>query len=413
MSTNWTRNLLRGVIAGGLALCGGMGAVSFSTASADEQLPLELVTGLYAEANAGDGVQTIPTTGEILNSAELELCSAEGVCLEGLGATSPGGLLDDGFMKRMVGGSRSCCPQPWWAHRTGAFSEYLYLTAGSSDLIYAVEGTDPNPAVATPTGPIGIVDMDAESGFRVGFSIAASACSSLNVAYTRWDASSFDQIDSTDPLNNVLLSPLLHPTMNNTGATSLRSNAEHKMSFQTIDMNYRHLWKQAGALAVNWTGGLRYSNLEQTMRSRQTDGVAAGLADVSTEIDFEGFGLTGGLDLTRYSCETGLFIYGKGMTSLLAGDWTADYIANNQVGGGNARNTYEDFHATPILEGEVGLGWQSATGCVKLQSGYMMSGWYSAVTTRGYIDGVTNNDLIDIGETITFSGLTTRLTVQF
>jgi hypothetical protein len=233
------------------------------------------------------------------------------------------------------------------------------------------------------------------------------------VAYTRWDASSFDQTDATDPLNNVLLSPLLHPSLGNTGATSLRSNAIHEMSFQTVDMNYRHLWKQSGALAVNWTGGLRYSNLEQTMLSRQTDGVAAGLADVSTQIDFEGFGLTGGLDLTRYSCETGLFIYGKGMTSLLAGDWKANYVANNQVGGGNAANTYEDFHATPILEGEVGLGWQSATGCVKLQSGYMMSGWYSAVTTRGYIEGVTNNDLIDLGETITFSGLTTQLTVQF
>ena len=139
MSTNWTRNLLRGVIAGGLALCGGMSTASLSTALGDDGLSLELVAGLYAETDASNTAETIPSTGELLDSAELQLCGAEGECLAGLGSTTQGGLLDDGFMKRMVGGSRSNCPLPWWAHRTGAFGEYLYLTAGSSDLIYAVE----------------------------------------------------------------------------------------------------------------------------------------------------------------------------------------------------------------------------------------------------------------------------------
>ncbi|EMI41622.1 Lpg1974 family pore-forming outer membrane protein [Rhodopirellula sp. SWK7] len=408
MSTKWTHRFLRRLIAGGLVICGGVAPVTYSSAADTDGVPLELVTGLYEEAEPVHGVETIPTMDEVAASDSLQLCASESGCLSMMGS---GGLLEGALLANR--GKAAKCPQPWWAHRSGVYGEYLFLTAGSSDLIYAVEGTDPDPAAGTPTGPIGIAQMEGSSGFRTGFALASSPCSSLNVGYSFWQGSTFDVINANDGAGYVLNSQLLHPSLDNTGVSSLQSNADHEISFQTVDVNYRHLWKQAGALAVNWTAGLRYSNLEQTMRSQQTYQVANGLTDVTTDIDFNGFGLTGGLDLKRYSCETGLYIYGQGMASLLAGDWKADYRQANQFDGGEARNSYEDFHATPILEGEIGLGWQSPTGCVKLQSGYTMAGWYSAVTTRGYIDAVRNSDLIDIGETITFSGLTSRLTVQF
>ncbi|MCM2372491.1 Lpg1974 family pore-forming outer membrane protein [Aporhodopirellula aestuarii] len=409
MSTKRTHRFLRRLIVGGFVLCGGFTSGTISIAADTDGIPLELVAGLYEESETNSGVETISSTSDALTEQPLQLCAAEGGCLGGAG---PAGILEGSLLGGLGSGSAKC-PQPWWAHRSGAFGEFLYLTAGSSDLIYAVEGTDPDPAVGTPTGPIGIAQMEGDAGFRTGFSIAASPCSSLNVAYSYWQGSTFDVINADNASGYVLNSQLLHPSLDNTGVSSLQSNADHEISFQTVDLNYRHLWKQAGALAVNWTAGLRYSNLEQTLRSQQTFQVANGLTDVTTDIDFNGFGLTGGLDLKRYSCETGLYIYGQGMASLLAGDWKADYRQANQFDGGEARNSYEDFHATPILEGEIGLGWQSPAGRVTMQSGYTMAGWYSAVTTRGYIDAVRNSDLIDIGETITFSGLTSRVTFQF
>ncbi|MFG0290156.1 MAG: Lpg1974 family pore-forming outer membrane protein [Rhodopirellula sp. JB044] len=403
------QHLLRRLIAGGLVVYGVVAVAGETRAGDTDGVSLELVAGLYEEVDSASGVETINSIDETPSDEALQLCAGESGCLSPLGS---GGILESPLLSNLRGG-RAKCPQPWWAHRSGAFGEYLFLTAGSSDLIYAVEGTDPDPDVGTPTGPIGIAAMDGSSGFRTGFALAASPCSSLNVSYSYWQGSTFDVINANDGAGYVLNSQLLHPSLDNTGVSSLQSNADHEISFQHVDLNYRHLWKQAGALAVNWTAGLRYSNLEQTMRSQQTYQVANGLTDVTTDIDFDGFGLTGGLDLKRYSCETGLYIYGQGMASLLAGDWKADYRQANQFDGGEARNSYEDFHATPILEGEVGLGWQSRTGCVQLQSGYTMAGWYSAVTTRGYVDAVRSGNLIDVGETITFSGLTSRLTIQF
>ena len=383
-------------------------------ASATDGLPPELVATLYSSQEESTG-------------QEIELCSCGSSSCSGCQSSSPqvsycdeggscdsGGCLSSGLLDRLASRRRSkksCCPPPWYAHRSGVFGEFLYLTAGSSDLIYALEGTDPDPDVSTPTGPAGIVDMDAEAGYRAGFTYACSPCSSINASYTRWDGRATDSITATGV--NVLNSQLLHPSLDNAGVSSLASTATHKINFQTVDMNYRYLWKKTQCTAINWLAGLRYSNLEQTLDSQQTFQVANGLTDVDTQIDFEGFGLTGGLDIERISKNTGLYIFGKGMASLLAGDWKADYRQVNQFGGGEPANDYEDFHATPILEGEVGLGWRSKGGCVRLQSGYMMAGWYQAVSTRGYIDAVRSSELVDIGETITFSGLTSRVTISF
>ncbi|WP_404307982.1 Lpg1974 family pore-forming outer membrane protein [Neorhodopirellula lusitana] len=409
------RTVVRGSRRIALALTIASTATFGGVASATDGLPPELVASLYTDTDEGAAGEEIAqcscgsaSCGGCENGYEVSYsndCAYDQTCSM---PEQSHGLLDS--LKQRRSKAIACAP-PWWAHRTGIFGEYLYLTAGSSDLIYALEGTDSNPDNSTPTGPAGIVDMDAESGFRTGFTLAASACSSLNVAYTRWDGQSTDSINATGI--NVLNSQLLHPSLDNAGTDSLASNATHKMNFQTVDVNYRHLWKRTNTMAINWLAGLRYSNLEQTLNSEQTFSAPVGLASVDTQIDFEGFGLTGGLDLERYSCETGLFIYGKAMASLLAGDWKASYRQTDQFGGGVAANDYEDFHATPILEGEIGLGWRNKSGRVRLQSGYMMAGWYEAVSTRGYIDAVRSSEMIDIGEAITFSGLTSRLTVSF
>lgn len=319
-----------------------------------------------------------------------------------------GGILDELHRLKRC---KDACPDPWWAHRTSLFGEYLWLRPGSSDLIYATEQTDPDPTVASPTGPVGTVGIDAESGFRVGFSLAASQCSSVNVAYARWDGSSQSSLEATG--QNVLASNLIHPSTATSGAASLGAFAEQAMDFQTLDLNYRHLWKHTDTMAVNWLAGVRYGNLQQKLSANQTVSVATGLTNVATDIDFNGFGISGGLDFETYSCRTGLMLYGKTLASLMAGEWNATYDQTNQFGGGVISNRYEDFHATPVLDAELGVRWMGHKRHLVLSTGFLMSAWYNTVSTRGYVDAVRAGQLTDIGETMTFSGLTSRVEWRF
>ena len=300
---------------------------------------------------------------------------------------------------------------PWWAHRTSLFGEFLWLRPGSTDLIYATEQTDPDPAVASPTGPLGIVGLDAEAGFRVGGSIGLSQCSSIQLSYARWDGSSQHSIEAQQ--NNVLSSNVTHPSVATSGNSSLEAMASQDMNFQTLDLNYRHLWKKTDSIAVNWLAGVRYGNIEQQFSADQTVAVATGLTNVATDIDFDGFGISGGLDFETYSCTTGLMLYGKTMASLMAGEWNATYDQRNQFGGGVISNRYEDFHATPTLDAELGVRWMGKKRHLVLSSGFLMSAWYEAVTTRSYINSVRDGQLTDAGETMTFSGLTARAEWRF
>lgn len=384
-------------------------------AYAADELPPELQAQLESTAETSEFEQAFIDNLYAAENGEAELALSvatneqDGViqtvsCNEPSGGGVLGGFKS--FRKQAL-----CNPDPWWAHRSGVFGEVLYLSPGSSDVIHAIEQTDPDPLIASPTGPVGIVGIDGEPGVRVGLSLAASHCSSLNIAYTWWEGRANDVIDATGA--NVLDSQVAHPSLATSGAASLTAEADHDIRFQTVDANYRHLWKRTETMAVNWSAGLRYANMEQGFVGQQTMQVATGLTTVTTDIDFSGFGITGGLDLERYSCRSGMFIYGKGMASLLAGTWEANYSHVNQLGGGVTASEYEDFHATPILEGEVGLGWMNKTGRIRMQTGFMMAGWYEAVSTRGYIDAVRESNLIDLGETMTFSGVTSRVSLRY
>ena len=306
-------------------------------------------------------------------------------------------------------GCDPCCT-PWWAHRTGGFGEVLYLWPGNSDLIYAVEQTD-TTATASPTGPIGITNVDEAVGYRVGFSIAKDFCSSYFGSYARWDNDTTDLLQASG--QNVLNSRLIHPSTTTVGSQSLQSSTEQSISFQTADFGYRRMAKASDTSALHWLGGLRYGNLEQGLLGQQTVSVATGLTSVTTDIDFDGFGILAGLDGERRSKCCGGLLYGKVIGSLLAGDWRADYRQTNQFGGGVIANHFEDFRVTPTLDAELGFGWTSKGGRVKLTAGYLFSHWFNTVSNRDYLRNVRSGNLEDMADVLTFSGLTSRFEWRF
>ena len=304
----------------------------------------------------------------------------------------------------------SQCCVPWWAHRSGGFGELLYLSPGNSDLIYAVEQTGPVQQ-ASPTGPVGISNIDEHVGFRVGFTLAHSNCSSLTGSYTRWDGETTSILQATG--NNVLNSNVIHPSTATTGAASLEATATQSSSFQFADVMLRRVYRSSDCGVINWNAGLRYGNLEQGLIADQTVSVATGLTNVTTDIDFNGFGIIGGLDGARHSTHTGFLVYGRALGSLLGGNWQADYRQTNQFGGGVIANRYDDYRVTPVVDTELGVGWQNCTGRLRITTGYLFSTWFNAVTTRDYIQSVRTGDMLNLDDNLTFSGLSLRTDLRF
>lgn len=304
----------------------------------------------------------------------------------------------------------SQCCVPWWAHRSGGFGELLYLSPGNSDLIYAVEQTGPVPQ-ASPTGPIGISNIDEHVGYRVGITLAHSNCSSLTGSYTRWDGATTSVLQATG--NNVLNSNVIHPSTATTGAASLEATATQSSSFQFADVMLRRVYRSSDCGVINWNAGLRYGNLEQGLVADQTVSVATGLTNVTTDIDFNGFGIIGGLDGARHSTHTGFLVYGRALGSLLGGNWQADYRQTNQFGGGVIANRYDDYRVTPVVDTELGVGWQNCTGRLRITTGYLFSTWFNAVTTRDYIQSVRTGNMLNLDDNLTFSGLSLRTDLRF
>ncbi len=313
-------------------------------------------------------------------------------------------------------GCDSCCPPPtccppWWAHRSSGMVQWLFLRPGSTDLVYTVEQNNV-PANAFPTGPLGETRIDISSGVRAGFSCCLSECSSFIGSATHWQGEVEDMIEASP--GNILISEVLHPSRLNTGAASLRDAASHEIDFQLADLGFRRLWWNTNKSAINWKAGVQYGNMDQDFRYSQLDAVGVGLVSARSQIGFDGFGLMGGLDFERYSCQTGLSIYGKGSASALAGEWTAMYADSaDQIFGGVVANNYKDYRVTPMTELEIGAAWQNECGNIRVNVGYMTTAWYDALSTRTYIDSVRQGRFIDVGETITFSGLVLGAELRF
>jgi hypothetical protein len=301
---------------------------------------------------------------------------------------------------------------PFWAHRTGVFAEYLYLRPANVDVVYALQMTGPDPDEDSPTGPVGQVAFDAEPGIRGGFAWAMSDSSSLQASYTFFEANTSDSIEATGA--DVLQFQVSHPSVANAGATSISSQAAYDLEFQRIDLDYRRLLYGSCDSALNYSMGVRYASLEQQLLAQQSVGVSTGLTTVTTEIDFDGFGIGFGLDGQRRSQHSGLLVYGKGGASFLAGEFKADFRQVNQFGGAALiANDWTDQRLVSILEAELGVGWQNDCGDLRFTVGYNVSGWFNTLTTGQYIDGVQELEFDELEETLAFSGLTTRLDWRF
>jgi len=304
-----------------------------------------------------------------------------------------------------------CCTDPLWCHRSGVFADLLYLRPGNIDYIYAVEQTGTLPA-DSPTGPTGRVGFDGALGYRVGATQYLSDCSSLQASYTWFQDETQDAITATAP--NVLIFQVGVPAIPNVGASGIQASANYDIRFQQVDLDYRGLLFGTDDSAFNYFAGLRYANLKQDLHVQEDTGVPQGLRTINTAISFDGFGIGFGLDGIRRRPGTGLLAYWRGSASFVSGEFKANFRQTSQfVPNGVVGNDLEDFRVLTILQAELGAGWQSQSGRIRLTAGYQFAGWFNTLTTGSYILGVQNRQFDNLNESITFDGLVTRLLVQF
>ncbi|HEY2413985.1 MAG TPA: Lpg1974 family pore-forming outer membrane protein [Pirellulaceae bacterium] len=317
----------------------------------------------------------------------------------------------DGNSNATVTSAGNCCCDPLWCHRSGVFADLLYLRPGNIDYVYAVEQTGPL-RTDSPTGPVGRVGFDGAMGYRVGATQALSDCSSLQVSYTWFQDDTQSSIAATAP-NVLILQPAL-PNIANVGSTGIVDSARYDIRFQQVDIDYRGLLYGTYDSAVNYFAGVRYANLKQDFRAQEDTGVPVGLSAVNTNISFDGFGIGFGIDGMKRSAYSGLMVYGRSSASFVAGEFKANYVETTQlVVGPVGGNNLVDYRVMTILQTELGTGWQSRCGRVRITAGYQFAGWFNALTTGSYIQGVQNRQFNNLNETITFDGLVTRFLWQF
>jgi hypothetical protein len=321
-----------------------------------------------------------------------------------------GGTNTEGCAGQCGGACGDCCGCGW-NHRISAFGEFLYLRARDAEVAYGVpiDGA----IIAPPSNPIqigrvGVVDQDFDPGFRVGFSYVLDCYSSITAQYTMFETGRIDSISTSAP--NVIRSLVAHPGTLNAAEDYLNATAQHDISIDLIDLDYRNVFSCCDDYKAMFLVGARYANLEQQFNSTFT---ATGVETVVTDIDFDGVGLRVGLEGERYVGSGRLWVYGKTAASLVAGEFRTSYTQSRSFDPTIVDTTWEAGRIVPILDLEVGGGWTSACGTWRLSAGYVFSAWYNTVKTDEWIHAVQQNNFLNLGDTMTFDGLVARIEGRF
>ena len=302
----------------------------------------------------------------------------------------------------------ACCASEYFGPNWQFFGEYLYIRPGKDKVSYAVpiNGGIVPPAGAPPVqvGPEAVVDCNFKSGFRTGFSRALNSCADLGVTYTYLESDIFDQM-SIDPLF-VIRSLVNHPGTVAAPTDFLDANANYEIRFDLIDIDYRRALVCGERSALRYFIGVRYANLEQQFDSRFSNSTM--IETVTSDVRFDGGGIRVGLEGERHARNLGLMIYGRGAASFLGGEFRGRYAQGDSVRGDLVDTGWREDRIVSVLDFELGIGWASRTGSLRLTAGYFFSAWCGVIQTDEFIRAVRSNDSVSIDDTITFDGLVVR-----
>ena len=365
-----------------------------------------LFTGFF-ESNARPAIQQVSGISPLPNRASCNSCGAPPSSC----GCSGGGIVDSlgcGNCGDVACGG-SCCAT-FCASRVRLYGEYLYLRARNSEVPYAVPidgAIAPSLDNGIQIGPVALVDMDYEGGFRAGFSFLLNDGAQIGARFTDFGSRTSDQAFAEAP--DVLRSLVTHPLGDNAAVDTLRAAAGYHIDFELTDLTYQAHWKCTKRMTLDYVLGVRYGELSQEFRSEfETNGTTF----VDSDVDFHGTGPRIGLDLQRCVGQMGLFVYSRGDASFLAGKSRARYNQSNVFAGTVVDTGWESGRIVTQLDYELGFGWSDGRA-IQISTGYLISSWFNAVRTDEFIQSVQTNRFDGLGDGITFDGLVIHAELQF
>jgi hypothetical protein len=301
-----------------------------------------------------------------------------------------------------------------WEHRTSIFAEYLYLHPRGIDLAHATQQDGTGGAGTVPFGRVGVLDPSAEAGIRTGFSFCLDSCSSLAATFSHFESTARDSLDvPVGPGNPAVGSLVQHPGATLVGSTG-PVTAAYGIDFDIVDFDYRRLICGSEDGYLNYSLGVRYGRLEQNFIQQGVFTGGGGSVRTTTDIDFDGVGVRFGLDgERRIGCGAWTF-YGKSSISALAGEYRSNYLmVNTTTVTTLAIVDWQDDRFTGVFDYELGFAWRDCCNRWKLSVGYTAAYWFNTVTTPEFIRAAQSGNYVDLGDTVSFDGLTARVEYQW
>jgi len=301
----------------------------------------------------------------------------------------------------------SCCPDAKWI----VFGEFLYMRPRNAEVAYAetINGAVlPPPGPPIQVAPIAMVNPNYEPAFRVGIGRYIDACTSVGVTYTHFESQTTHATATAAPL--VIASLVSHPGTATAATPFLSASATYGLDFELIDADYRGMFSYGERYVINYIVGARYAGLQQDLTAQFfTNNVET----VNTVSNFDGGGIRVGMEGERYSKNGAWKIYGRGVASVVGGEFRASYTQDDLFGARVVDTGCREARLVTMLDLELGVGWSSPCETLQLTAGYMVSGWYNVVKTDEWINAVQRNNFVGLGDTLTFDGLMARAELRF
>lgn len=306
-----------------------------------------------------------------------------------------------------------CCAD-FWQHRCGVWGGFLYLHAGDVDMAHAIQQNGTGGAGTVPDGRVGVAAPEYEPAFNVGASWAFTDCSSIWASYTHFESRTTDSLVAPDGVGGTVNSLVLHPGTINAGSTSSLVTARYDIDFDMLDLNFSRLISGSNRHAINYHLGAKYGSLEQRFGQRGVFAPPTGDLNTTSYIDFEGVGPRIGIDGRGRVGRGGFSVYGNTFLSFLLGDFQNTYEQFDlTTDTRQAYSTWTDARMVPLVESELGLAWTSCSGCFRVSAGYQLMWWFNTITVGEHVRAVQNSNFVDVGDTLTIDGLTTRVEWRF
>ena len=311
-------------------------------------------------------------------------------------------------------GLMDCGCDPYWRHRSYVFGQYLYFLPADADLSYAIQQNGVGGTGTVPYGQVGVLQPNFSSGFRTGFGVAVGCNATIAASYSNFRNHTTSQLTAPSGVGGTVNSLVLYPGTINAGSTNQLTTAGYDINYQLADIEYRRLIYGDDWHVFNYALGARYGKLSQQFSQVDNFASPTGVVQTASNINYEGVGFRAGLDGNRRLGNSLLAVYGKTSINVLFGQVHSNYTQYDATTATlQAQSIWRDRRTVPILDYEVGMQWTSRNGHWRASTGYYAAFWFNAVSTGEFIRAVQNSNFVNLGETLSFNGLVSRVEYRF